>query len=143
MVALTVPAVGVGDDTLASWAGDVKAAIDDLYSTSVDTSVGSIAAGFTLVSQSVRTMLGGRLCFLSLTVQSTALLTATNGNIGDITCFTLDAAYRPAERVAVAWGSTVGGFGVINTTGTCQLWTASDDVPASQNIQFGAGYLIA
>lgn len=136
-------AVAVGKKIAAAWGNNVFADITDLYSTTIDTSVGTVGAGFTLISASVRTMLGGKLCFLSLTVQSTSTLTATSGNIGDVTCFTLDAAYWPTERVAVGWGSTVTGFGVINTTGTCQLWTASDNVPASQNIAFGACYLIA
>jgi hypothetical protein len=136
-------AVAVGKKIAAAWGNAVHADITDLYSTTIDTSVGTSGAGFTLVSASVRTMLGGKLCCLSLTVQSTSILTETAGNIGDVTCFTLDAAYRPTERVGVCWGSTVTGFGVINTTGTCQLWTASDDVPASQNLQFSATYLIA
>lgn len=106
-----------------------------------DSSVGSAAANFSGASATVRTALNGHLVFFQLQITSTNALTATTGNIGDVTCFTLDAAYRPSEPVGFAWGSSVGGFGVLNTNGTVVLWVASDTVAAGSAIRLACTFL--
>lgn len=140
-MALTVPPVGVGDDVLATYAASVKAAIDDLYTVQVDTTVGSAAANFSSPVATVRTMLGGLLVFFTLTIVTDNALTAASGNIGDVTCFTLDSAYRPAEPCGCAWGSNATGFGVMNTSGALSLWTVSDTITAGATIRISGSWL--
>ena len=142
-MALTVPPVGVGDDVLATYAAAVKAAIDDLYTVQVDTTVGSAAANFSSPVATVRTMLGGLLVFFTLQIVTDNALTAASGNITDTTCFTLDTAYRPAEAYGCAWGSNATGFAVMNTSGALVLWTVSDTVAAGSTLRISGTWLRA
>lgn len=142
-MALTVPTVAVGDDVLASWANDAKAAIDDLYTVQVDTTVGSAAANFSSAVATVRTALGGLLVTFTLQIVTDNALTAASGNITDTTCFTLDLAYRPAEAHGCAWGSNATGYAVMNTTGALTLWTVSDTVAAGSTLRISGTWLRA
>ncbi len=109
-----------------------------------DASVGTIASGFTLQSATVDTALGGHLVDFTLYVATTADRTATNGNLSDITCFTLDAAYRPASVKSSVLGSgTTSGEAILNTDGTVVLRAASDSITTSfPNIRMQFVYLI-
>lgn len=144
MPALTVPTVGVGDDTLASWAAAVKAAIDDLYLVVTDTTIGSAASGWTVqTGMLARTALGGRLIFLEVYLQRTNALTATAGNVTDESMFTLDSAYRPAEAVnmPIGTGSETGEAAVLST-GVIQLRSLSDSSAAGANFRGTVSYLL-
>jgi hypothetical protein len=143
-MALTVPAVGVGDDVLASWAAAAKAAIDDLYAVVTDTTIGSAASGWTVqTGQLARTALGGKLIFIEFYCQRTNALTATSGNVTDETMFTLDAVYRPAEAVNMAIGTgSETGEAVILSSGLIQLRSLSDSSAAGANFRGTASYLL-
>lgn len=109
----------------------------------VDSTVGSAAANFTLTAGTVRSILGGKVIFLSLTLVSTNAITASSGNITDTTCFTLDAAYRPTEVACSAFGGVATGFAVLNTNGTVSLWTSSDTITAGSSFRLSFTYIIA
>lgn len=130
----------------AAFGAQVAAAIADLYAIVTDTTIGTIATGFATAAggQTARTALDGKLVFLNVNLNRTgAALTATSGNITDTLCFTLDAAYRPAETVAFAWGGNVTGLGFIDsTTGQCVLQSASDTLATSSDIRFTVTFLL-
>lgn len=109
-----------------------------------DTSIGTVAAGFTITSQLARTALGGRDVYLFLVINSTNAITATTGNVADTTMFTLDTAYRPSEAINVVIGTgLVTGEAIINTNGTVQIRSASDSIAAGANIRLTARFLTA
>ena len=117
-------------------------AVDTVLDTFVsDSAVGSIGANFTLVDAQVRALLDLHLVFFSLAVTTTNALTASSGNIADVSCFTLDTEYRPSDPVASAFGSSVTGFAVLNTNGTVGLWTASDTVAAGSTLRMSFTFL--
>lgn len=108
-----------------------------------DTSVGTTAANFTLVSAVVRTALGGKLIDFTLYITSDKAITATNGNFADVAMFTLDAAYRPAEvKNAVAGSGASTGEATLSTAGVVTLRSASDSLGAGANIRVNFTYLI-
>ena len=108
-----------------------------------DTSVGTAAANFTLVSAVVRTALGGKLIDFTLYITSDNAITATNGNFADVAMFTLDAAYRPAEvKNAVAGSGASTGEAILGTDGTVKLRSASDGFGAGANLRVNFTYLI-
>jgi hypothetical protein len=143
-MALTVPAVGVGDDVLASWAAAAKAAIDDLYTVITDTTIGTAGAGWvTQTGTSARTALGGKLITVVFVIQRTLALTATAGNVTDETMFTLDAAYRPADAVNMALGTgTETGEAILTSAGLLQIRSLSDSSSAAANFRGMATYLL-
>lgn len=106
-----------------------------------DSSVGTTAANFSGATATVRTALNGHLVFFSLGITSTNALTASSGNITDVTCFTLDAAYRPSEPVGLAFGGSASGFGVLNTNGTVTLWALSDTISAGGFLRTACTFL--
>lgn len=108
-----------------------------------DTSVGSAAANFTLVSAVVRTALGGHLVDFTLYITSDNAITATSGNFADTAMFTLDAAYRPAEvKNACAGTGSSTGEATLGTNGVVTLRSASDSLGAGSNIRVNFTYLI-
>lgn len=145
-MALTVPTVAVGDDVLASWANDAKAAIDDLYTTVSDVTIGTVAAGFTVNTngQVARTALGGKLVFVMLYLNSTNAITVTSGNIGDTTVFTLDAAYRPSDTISAIGGTGFAtGEATVDTSGVVLLRSMSDPIAAGANLRLTFMFLTA
>lgn len=107
-----------------------------------DTSVGSAAANFTVNLASVRTALDGQLVYFHLYIQTTNALTASSGNIADVTCFTLDAAYRPLEVVSSVIGNgSMVGEAILNPSGTVSLRAAADTIGAGTNIRMSFCYL--
>jgi len=143
-MALTVPAVGVGDDVLASWAAAAKAAIDDLYTVVTDTTIGTAGSGWvTQTGTSARTALAGKLITVVFVIQRTAALTATSGNVTDETMFTLDTAYRPADAVNMAIGTgTETGEAILTSAGLLQIRSLSDSSSAAANFRGTATYLL-
>ena len=139
----TATAVSVGKKTAAAWGNAVKADLDSLFATTVDTTVGSAAVNFSSVTASCRTMLDGKLVYFTIQITTDNALTAGSGNIADVTCFTLDAAYRPSEACGLAWGSNATGFAVMNTSGALSLWTASDTIPAGAVLRISGTWLKA
>jgi hypothetical protein len=108
-----------------------------------DTSVGSAAANFTLVSAVVRTALGGHLVDFTLYITTDNAITATNGNFADVAMFTLDAAYRPSEvKNACAGTGSSTGEATLSTAGVVTLRSASDSLAAGANIRVNFTYLI-
>lgn len=142
-MALTVPAVGVGDDVLASYAAALKLAIDDLYTVVSDTSIGSVAVNFTVNGNVARTALGGKLVYVNLYLQSTNAITVTAGNVGDTAMFTLDAAYRPAEIVSGDCSTGIAtGEAVVDTAGVVTLRSMSDPIAAGANLRATFNFLL-
>ncbi len=107
----------------------------------VDSTVGSAAANFSGATATVRTALNGQLVSFTLTITTTNALTASSGNITDVTCFTLDTAYRPSEPVGMAFGGNATGFAVLNTNGAVTLWALSDTISAGGTIRMSCAYL--
>ncbi len=102
----------------------------------LDTAIGTAATNFTATTQVARTALGGRLVYLHLIINTTNAITATSGNVSDVTMFTLDAAYRPTENINCAVGTgLVTGEAIINTDGTVQIRAASDSISAGANLR--------
>lgn len=143
---LPVDAVGVGEDTLAAWAAQVKAAVEDLYAVVTDTDIGSPAAGFTVNTDGeiARTALSGKFVYVTLYLNSTNAITVTAGNIGDTTVFTLDSAYRPSEPInAIAATGVATGEATIDTAGVVTLRSMSDPIAAGANIRITFTFLKA
>jgi hypothetical protein len=110
-----------------------------------DTTIGTVATGWSVSAQQSRTLLGGKLIFVDVALTRTgAGITATAGDIADTLCFTLDAAYWPSEAVVVPYRSTtLDGMGGINTDGTITLYTASATIATSATIRLSVTYIIA
>lgn len=144
-MALTVPAVGVGDDVLASYAAALKAAIDDLYTTTVDTTIATAGAGWTInAGMFARTALGGKLITIHVYCQRAAALTVNAGNITDETMCTLDAAYRPSDTLNMAIGTgSETGEATVSTGGIVSLRSLSDSSAAAANYRGTVTFLTA
>lgn len=110
-------------------------------STQTDTSIVTAAANFTITLQEARIRAGT--CTIRIGVTTTNALTATAGNIADVTCATLDSAYRPLLQQSFATYGAVGVTGAVQTSGAIRLNNADTTVPAGGNIEFGITYLIA
>lgn len=106
-----------------------------------DSSVGTTAANFSGATATVRTALKGQLVFFALGITSTNALTAASGNITDVTCFTLDTAYRPSEPVQLTFTGAATGSGVLNTNGTVSIWAFSDTISAGGFIRTSCTFL--
>lgn len=120
-------------------ADDIDADIDDIgtvYLTTVKVntvaSVIAAAANFTVTSAVARTLANGKFVHVRMTVTSANALTATSGDITDVTCGTLVAAYRPTETIStvVDGNSHSVGVCVVNTDGTISLRSFADTVAA-------------
>lgn len=145
-MALTVPPVGVGDDVLASYAAAVKAAIDDLYLVTTDTTIGSAATGFTVNAggQVARTLVGGKHVFINLYLNSTNAITVTSGNIGDTDVFTVDSAFRPTEILpGIAGTGLATGEAILDTAGVVTLRSMSDPIAAGANLRIAFAFIKA
>jgi hypothetical protein len=112
--------------------------------------VGVVSAGFTVASALVRTALRGKLIYLKLDLVWTAGTTisatysATGANIGDTTCFTIAAAYRPTELTSTIFSANPGtGEVQINADGTCVLRTSDASIAAGANVRMVHSYLQA
>lgn len=95
-------------------------------------SVITAAANFTVTSAVARTLCNGKFVHVRLTVTTTNALTATSGDITDVTCGTLAAAYRPTETISapVDGNSHSVGVCVVMTDGTISLRAFADTVAA-------------
>lgn len=111
-------------------AGDIINASDFDEVITKDTTVGTYETGFTAGTTSIRTSLFGKLVFFRLEAVSANTLTITgNGNLPDIACFTLDAAYWPDESIGTSFGSGVtGGEAQLGSNGVVLLRAASHSV---------------
>lgn len=143
---LPVDAVAVGDDVLAAWAAQVKAAIDDLYAVVSDSTIGTSGTNFGAGTNVARTTLGGKDIYFTLLLPvTTAFSTDANGNLSpDVLAFTLDAAYRPTEALNTVWGNgAVGGECIVNTDGAVTLRNgsgASVSVAVASNVRITASF---
>lgn len=135
-------------------AGDIIHASDisglEVTTAVTGATVGSVAAGFTVATALSRTALRGKLIYVKLDLVWTAGITisatysATGANIGDTTCFTLAAAYRPTELTSTIWSANPGtGECQINTDGTCVLRTSDASVAAGANVRLVHTFLTA
>lgn len=108
----------------------------------VAASIVTMATDFSDVSSTVRTALHGQyICFV-MYISTTNALTATTGNIIDIACCTLAAAYRPIETVSACFGNgLMTGECTLNPSGVVTLRSASDTVSAGSNIRATFNYL--
>jgi hypothetical protein len=112
--------------------------------------VGTVSAGFTVASALARTGLRGKLIYLKLDLVWTAGTTisatysATGANIGDTTCFTLAAAYRPTELTSSIFSANPGtGEVQFNADGTCVLRTSDASIAAGANVRMSHTFLQA
>lgn len=111
--------------------------------TTTTATVGTVAAGFTVMDVRAATMLGGHLVDLDLYLNVTSALTASAGNIADTTCFTLAAAYRPTHVVSCIYGNgSMTGEATVAANGVVALRGASDTIAAASNIRLHATYTI-
>lgn len=133
---MALPAPAVGAQITAAWGQAVIIPV-------TDTSIGSVASGFTLVDGELMTMLDGRLIMFRVQVSSTSGV-ATNpgaGNNVDMTVFTLDAAYRPRFEVGVPVYGGMLGTGYVQPDGDVRLANISDAVAAGGNLVFSGTFL--
>jgi len=108
----------------------------------VDTTVGTAATDFTVITAVVRSLLGDHLIDFSLYVTTTNALTASGGNITDVACFTLDAAFRPSDvKTAVFGNGLVTGEARLDTNGVVTLRSASDTVAALTDLRMNFAYV--
>lgn len=140
----TATSVAVGKKTAAAWGNAVKADLDDLYSVTTDSTIGTAGSGWSVNSGTLaRTMLGGKLVYVHLYLQRTAALTVSGGNISpDETVFTLDAAYRPSEitnGVVGTGGQT--GEAIVGASGDVSFRSMSDSVGAAANYRFTFSFM--
>lgn len=120
------------DAYLVSLAADVRTPVSVTGAT-----VGSAAANFSTNSATARTLNGGKLVYLTLDVNTNNALTATSGNLTDVTCFTLNASYRPSELTGTIFSANAGtGQVQINADGTCVLRTSDVSISAGGDIRF-------
>lgn len=110
-------------------------------STITDTSICTAAANFTITSQEARLRAGT--CSIRINLTSTNALTATAGNITDVTVCTLDAPYRPLLQQSFATYGAINVSGYIQTSGAVRLANADTTVPAGGNLELGLTYLTA
>lgn len=97
-----------------------------------DNSIATAAANFTVTSGVARTIAGGKIIKILLNITSTNAITATSGNIGDVTVCTIDAAYRPTADVhsSIAGTGSQTGEAILNTNGTVVIRSLSDSSSA-------------
>lgn len=127
--------------------GDVQALADaidadvaDLYEVDYTNDPGAVAAGFTLWTNGARgdLALGGKLVQVWLDVNNASTLTATSGNLSDVTCYTVDAAYRPDADHYVPFSFNTGaiqGSGQLFPDGTVSLQAATGNVASGSHIR--------
>lgn len=138
-------AVAVGKKIAAAWGNNVFADISDLYSVTVDTTIATAGAGWTInAGMFARTALGGKLITIHVYCQRAAALTVTAGNFADETMCTIDAAYRPSEVVNMAIGTgSETGEATLSTTGIVSLRSLSDSAAAAANYRGTVTFLTA
>lgn len=123
---------------------DVQAVLD---TTDTD-DPGTIQSGFTLWTLGAKgtTALGGKLVQVWLDVNNTSSLTATGGNLADVTCYILDAAFRPDADHYVPFSFNTGavqGSGQIGPDGTVSLQAATATVASGAHIRIQAVFMKA
>jgi len=118
--------------------------VDTASVATIDTSIGTPAANFTLNSGTARTLLNGVLVNLTLSIKSTNAITSTSGNVTDTLMFTLDAPYRPSETINASWGNGVTeGEVSISTAGAVTLRSAAYNIAAASNLLINAVFIRA
>ena len=139
-------AVAVGKKIAAAWGNNVFADISDLYSVTVDTTIATAGAGWTInAGMFARTALGGKLITIHVYCQRAAALTVTAGNLTpDETMCTIDAAYRPSETLNMAIGTGAEtGEATLSTGGIVSLRSLSDSAAAAANYRGTVTFLTA
>jgi len=131
---MVLPDPAVGAKIPAAWGAAAILPVQD-------TSIGSSAAGFPVVSQILNTALDGRLVTFALRITVTAGLTATSGNLPDTTVFTLASNYWPDFEFGAYFFGNQGGTAYVQTDGDIRLANASDSIAAGQEIVISATYL--
>lgn len=99
-----------------------------------DSAPGTVPANFTDAgSYAVRF---GPLVMLSVYVNSTNAITATNGNVSDLLIFTAASQWRPPVALsAIVANGLVDGEAVLNTTGSVQIRAAAYSFTAGSNLR--------
>jgi hypothetical protein len=123
---------------------DVQGVVDD-HLTPVPYSgagVGSAATNFAVNSANARTLIDGKLVYLTIDVNTNNALTASSGNISDVTCFTLVAALRPTEITGCLYSANAGtGQMQINPDGTIVIRTLDVNIAAGGDLRFSHSYI--
>jgi hypothetical protein len=125
---------------------DVAGIITDLLTpiSESGTDVGSAAANFATNSANGRLLLGGKLVYVTIDVNTNNSLTATAGNMTDTTCFTLTADYRPSELTGTLFSANAGtGQVQINADGTCVLRTLDVNIAGGGDLRFSHCFIKA
>lgn len=125
----------VGGKVTAAWGAAVVLPVLDA------SPVASVAANFTLVDQQAITALDGRLVTFRVQVTSTNALTATSGNLTDVTTCTLSSEYWPDFEVGFPVYGAVGCVAYVQTDGDVRLANGSDTVAAGSNLVISGTYL--
>lgn len=132
---MVLPDPAVGAKIPAAWGAAVILPVLDT------TPVASTAINFTMVDQQVITALDGRLVTFRVQVTSTNALTATGGNLSDVTACTLSSEYWPDFEIGFPVYGAVGCVAYVQTDGDVRLANASDTVAAGSNLVISGTYL--
>lgn len=104
--------------------------------------VGSAAANFSVNSATARTLLAGKLVYITIDVNTNNTLTASGGGVADTTCFTLVSALRPTEITGTIFSANNGtGQIQINADGTCVLRTLDVNISSGGDIRFSHAFI--
>lgn len=131
-------------------AEDIDADVTDIiadYLTPVavsGASAGTAAINFTTNYAFARRLLGGKLIYITVDVNTNNALTASGGGIADTTCFTLASGYRPDQITGTIFSANSGtGQIQINTDGTCVLRTLDVNIASGGDIRFSHSFINA
>lgn len=85
----------------------------------------------------------GPLVHLELFINSTAAITATSGNVTDVTLATLTSGWYPipGQIGALVGNGSVVGEGVVTEAGLVRLRALSDSITAGTNLRFSVTWL--
>lgn len=121
-------------------AGAMLDAADFVHTSS--TAPGAAAANFTDAGSYAAAW--GPVKFLHIYVTTTNTITATNGNVSDVTMYTTGTSWRPPVSITcVAGNGLVTGEAILTTAGVLQLRAASDTVSAGSNLRMTLAWVAA
>jgi len=118
---------------------DVDGIVTDLLTplSASGAAVGSAGANFAVNSAVARSLLGGKLIYVTIDVNSNLTLTASGGGVADTTCFNLDTDFRPSETTGTIFSANNGtGQIQIQSDGACVLRTLDVNISAGGDIRF-------
>lgn len=122
--------------------------VDGLVSVANTNDPGAVQAGFTVWANGARgdLALDGKLVQVWLDLNNSSTLTATSGNLSDVTAYIVDAAYRPDADHYVPFNFQTGaiqGSGQLFPDGSVSLQAATGNVASGSHIRIQIVFLKA